>query len=119
MTSKTSLSVGKEEKPQYDVDEFYGDLCHLVAPLVGMLRLGHAPDMKYAETRLELALALADIALGEGRTTRVTDMDRVRDLRADHGCGYFKNEFDDMKPEIQARYTERLAGIPSPPSAES
>jgi|SRR5882724_1532096 len=96
------------EKLEYDEAEFYGDLHHLVQPIVGIIRFKGECRAEYAEDRLVLVLGLADLALGEGKTNRVIDLDRLRDLRADHGCGYFQNETEDAKPIIQARYTERL-----------
>jgi hypothetical protein len=92
---------------KYDETEFYEDLHHLVQPIVGILRLKSQIDPKFTEERLALVLGLADLAFGEGRTHRVVDLDYLRDLRADHGCGYFRNEDEDVKPLIQDRYSKR------------
>lgn len=103
-----------DQPVEYDAEEFWGDLHHLVEPIIGMLRLHLDRDfpiplnLEYIEQRLALALNLSDLAFGQGKTTRPIDMDTLRDGRADTGCGYFTHDTDEGKAGMQERYTQRL-----------
>lgn len=102
-----------EHIPEYSADEFYQDLHHLVQPVIGMVRLKRAESLHkdlpldYVNERLSLALGLADLAFGQDKTARSIDLDVLRDGRADHGCGFFKNEDETNEAAITARWRAR------------